>query len=180
MENKEDKKILSESEKTTAGVSGGVELFFKSKSFGVVMISVGVLAALSLVFLAGEAVESRKADFSYNWGGNYYRNLVGPLPPPPLDMAMGNNFMMGNGTAGSIIKIDNSTLTIKDERGGSEKTVVVGSDTAIRHLRDALKLNDLKLNDDVVVIGSPNNSGQIEAKLIRVMQSDGDINSNNN
>ena len=180
MENKEDKTISSESKNITPRITGEVELFFKSKLFGVIVISVGVLAALSLVFFAGEAVESRKADFSYNWGGNYYRNLVGPRPSSPLDMAMGNNFMMGNGTAGSIIKIDNSTLTIKDERGGSEKTVVVGGDTAIRYMRDTLKLSDLKLDDDIVVIGSPNNLGQIDAKLIRVMGSGEDINSNNN
>lgn len=150
--------------------------FFKSKPLGVVIVAVGVLAVLFLVFLAGEAVESRKADFSYRWSENYYRNLVGPRPATPFDMMRGGDFMIGHGTAGSIIKIDNNILTIKDERDGSEKTVVVGSDTAIRRFRDTLKLSDLKVDNDIIVIGSPNSSGQIEAKLIRVMPPPPDAN----
>lgn len=148
--------------------------FFKSKPLGIAIVAIGVLAVLFLVFLAGEAVEAGKANFSYRWGESYYRNLVGPHSATPFNMMRGGNFMMGYGTAGSIIKIDNATLTIQDERDKSEKTVVVGKDTVIRRFRDALQLSDLKVDDDVIVVGSPNNSGQIEARLIRVLPADGD------
>ncbi len=50
-----------------------------------------------------------------------------------------------------------------------EKIILVKDDTEIRELRNALKIDDLKINDYVVVIGEPNDSGQIEAKFIRIM-----------
>ncbi len=151
-----------------------LKTLFKSKPLGVAIVVTGVLAVLFLVFLAGEAVEAGKANFSYRWGENYYRNLIGPRPTP-FDLR-GGQFIAGHGTMGSIIKIDNSILTIQDERDKSEKTVVVGKDAVIRRFRDTLQLSDLKVDDDIIVVGSPNSSGQIEAKLIRVLPPDGDIN----
>jgi hypothetical protein len=43
------------------------------------------------------------------------------------------------------------------------------SDTEIRRFKDVIQLNDLKVNEPIVVIGEPNDSGQIIAKFIRMM-----------
>ena len=55
----------------------------------------------------------------------------------------------------------------------AEKTIIVNGKTVIRKFRDALKSADLKVNDSVVVVGDPNEEGQIEAKLIRVFDPKG-------
>jgi hypothetical protein len=39
----------------------------------------------------------------------------------------------------------------------------------IERLRETVKISDLKVDDFVVVIGEPNDSGQIEAKFIRLL-----------
>ena len=36
-------------------------------------------------------------------------------------------------------------------------------------MRDEIKISDLKIGDFIVVIGSPNTDGQVEAKFIRLM-----------
>ena len=50
-----------------------------------------------------------------------------------------------------------------------EKSVLITDDTEIREFRNLIKPEDLKVNDLVIVIGSPNNTGEIQAKLIRLM-----------
>jgi hypothetical protein len=49
--------------------------------------------------------------------------------------------------------------------------VVIKEDTAIMRFRETIKPSDLKVDDSIVVIGEPNDAGQIEAKFIRVMPS---------
>ncbi len=77
------------------------------------------------------------------------------------------DFMMGHGAFGSIIKISSSTIAMQSP-DNTEKIVLVSPDTAIKRFRDVIQLGDLKEKDEIVVFGSPNDSGEIEAKLIRV------------
>ena len=44
----------------------------------------------------------------------------------------------------------------------NDKTIIV-------YQRKNIKLSDLKIGESVVVIGDPNNKGQIQAELIRVV-----------
>jgi hypothetical protein len=76
--------------------------------------------------------------------------------------------MNPNGVFGSILKITNPDIVIKgpDEM---EKIITTGKDTSIKNKMDTIKLSDLKVNDKIVVIGSPNDAGKIDAKLIRVL-----------
>ena len=55
----------------------------------------------------------------------------------------------------------------------AEKIVVLKNDTIIKRFRETISQNDLKIDDNIVVIGSPNEQGQIEAKLIRIMPKTG-------
>ncbi len=123
-----------------------------------------------LVFGIGVWVGTEKARFSYGWAESYHTNFGGPrmgffgnwreLPA--------GDFIESHGSFGEIIKIDNDGFIIKG-RDNTEKIITITEDTVIERLKDAIKLSDLKINDYVVVIGSPNDSGQIEAKLIRVL-----------
>jgi|GEM_PF-150390 len=137
------------------------------KWFKWVLFGVGALVVLLLAFRAGIEVGTRKASFSYRWGENYHRNFGGPREGFMGGM-MGNDFVDGHGVFGKIIKIELPLLTINDQRG-AEKVVLLKDDTVIRRFRDTIQPGDMKVDESVVVIGSPNDAGQIEAKLIRIM-----------
>jgi hypothetical protein len=153
--------------------------FFQSKAFTVTTWAVAALAVLLLVFQAGVAVGSKKADFSCKWGENYRQNFGGPREIGGMQMPGDNDFMGAHGTFGQIIKIDGSVLIIK---GGDnmERTVLTDSSTSIVNVRKEMALADLKVGDGVVVIGEPNDSGQISAKFIRILPEPSRLNMLNN
>ncbi len=130
------------------------------------MTAIVAVIVLLLAFKAGEFVGFKKAGFSYQWGENYQRNFGGPRGGMLNDFK-GRDFMNAHGNAGSIIKIDGNVLIIKGQNN-FEQTVVVSDQTMISRQQDVLKFSDLKVDDRVTIIGSPNRDGQIEAKLIRV------------
>ncbi len=140
--------------------------YLQSKKFKIIMVAIVAIIVLLLAFKAGEFVGFKKAGFSYQWGENYQRNFGGPRGGMFNDF-MGKDFMNAHGNAGSIIKIDANVLIIKGQKN-VEQTIVVSDQTMIRRQQDILKVSDLKVDDRVTVIGSPNKEGQIEAKLIRV------------
>jgi hypothetical protein len=87
-------------------------------------------------------------------------------------MGMDRELPNANGSFGKIIKIDLETkvLTIKGA-SSVEKNILVSDKTIIVLQKENIKLSDLKVDENIVVMGEPNASGQIEALLIRVMPS---------
>lgn len=140
---------------------------FQSKTFKRILFGVLAFVVLLLVFQAGMLVGFRKANFSYLWGENYHRNFAGPRGGFMDDMR-GRDFIESAGVFGQIIKIDGQNIIIRG-KDNVEKIVLVKKDSIIRRFRDTLQLLDLEVDDSLVVIGEPNEAGQIKAKLIRVM-----------
>lgn len=138
--------------------------FSRSSVLKKIIAGAGLLALALLIFVAGEFVGERRAAFSYRWGANYEQNFSGP--PRGLGLS-GEEFLESNGVAGTVIKTGSSTLVVND-RDDVEKEVLVASSTMVRRLRNTISPSDIRESDHVVVIGSPNGAGQIEAKLIRV------------
>jgi hypothetical protein len=149
-------------------------------------LAVGAFILALVSFAGGVAIGFHKARFSYKFGENYERNFVGgPFQGPngmmeehgPQGM-MGNfegrGFRNGHGIAGSVISISNNTIVIKD-RNGQENTITVGDTTLIKRGQDTIKINDLKNNEQIVVMGQPGDNGTVSADLIRVFD-----NGNNN
>lgn len=136
-----------------------------------IIIGFAGFVVIILIFGAGVFVGGMKARFSYRWAENYHRNFGGPqagffgdwrkFPTPPGD------FIESRGTFGEIIKINASDFVVKGQ-GDVEKVVLVAEKTIIEEGRKVVKINELKIGDNVVIIGSPNEQGQIEAKLIRL------------
>jgi hypothetical protein len=127
------------------------------------------------VFGTGVFVGGMKARFSYRWAENYHRNFGGPENGFMFDMRMSplnGEFIQGHGVFGEIIQIKDSDIVIKSQ-DNAEKVVIFNKDTAITVGRRTITKSDLKVGEQVVVIGSPNDKGQIEARLIRVF--DGNI-----
>ncbi len=144
-----------------------IDKFFQSKIFKGFILGVAIFFLILFIFKVGEIVGAKKADFSCRWSDNYHRNFGGPRAGF-LKGFGDKDFIEANGTVGQVIKQASSTLVIKG-RGEIEKVILINSDTTIKSLEKTIQAGDLKVDDMVVVIGEPNNSGQIEAKLIRVM-----------
>ncbi len=144
----------------------GFREIFLSKKFKWLLAGVFGLIVLLLVFQLGVFVGFRKANFTFRWGDNYHKTFGGPRGGFLRDFS-GRDFTNSHGTAGSVAKIDNQDLIIKG-KDGVEKIVSVTDSTSIQKGRSTIKLSDIKVDDKVVVIGSPKEDGSIEAKIIRV------------
>jgi len=134
-----------------------------------VIIGLAGFAVLILVFGAGVKVGTMKAKYSYRWAENYHRNFGGPRGGffGELKNFPRGEFINAHGVFGSIIKIEGNTIIAK-AKDDVEKTVLVSDSTIIEKGRERVQLSNLKVDEGVVIIGSPNEEGQIEAKLIRV------------
>ena len=137
--------------------------FFGSKKISYALAGLFALIVALLIFQAGMFVGYRKAKFSYRMGDNFHRTFG-----ERKGGFVRGDFPGGHGTIGKIIKIDLPTLIIED-RDNVEKIIIIKDDTAVRRFRESVKSSDLKTDDYVVVIGTPNDSGQIEARLIRIV-----------
>lgn len=143
--------------------------FLQSGVFKAVLLIIAVALLVMAVFQIGMMVGFRKASFSYKWGENYHRNFGGPQDGFFREMEMpGKDFLPGHGIFGQIIKIEGSNLIIKDQ-DGTEQSVMAKDKCSIRKFRDDVKFSDLKVDDQIVVIGAPSSTGQIEADFIRVL-----------
>ncbi|MCX6731373.1 MAG: hypothetical protein NTX55_00020 [Candidatus Parcubacteria bacterium] len=133
---------------------------WRTKKFKIVMSIIGSIIVLLLVFAAGTIVGFKKANFSFRWAENYHQNFGGPRGGF-FGQINGRDFIDAHGVFGQIIKIDGSTIVING-RDNMEKIILTTDKTVINGPQ-------MKVNDYIVVIGDPNNAGQIEAKLIRLM-----------
>ncbi len=146
----------------------------ESKKFTAVLVSLTIIAALFLSFRVGMFVGFRQATTSYEYGASYHRVFGGPRQgfmtrsplTPPADEFMGKDFVDTHGVFGKIIKIDNNVLVL--DAKNTERTILVSDDAAVRKGREPIGISEIKINDNVVVIGSTDGQGQIQAKLIRI------------
>ena len=77
----------------------------------------------------------------------------------------------GHGAVGKITQIEGTTLTLQTRNGVTQTILTDGQTRFDRGGIKITKLNlrDLKVGDQIIVIGTPNAQGQIKAKLIRVL-----------
>lgn len=128
--------------------------------------ALGSLILVLLIFQAGVWVGYRRASFAFRFGDNYYRAFGRPQ----------NNFfglnrdsmMSGHGAVGKVVRVALPTIVVAGP-DNLEKVVLINDETSLRRFRDTIKNTDLKTDDWVIVLGDPNEQGQIVAKLIRVM-----------
>lgn len=137
------------------------------KIFKKVMYGCGILFITFFIFEAGMFIGFHKASFRHDFDDNFSRNF-GPRYRGGMMESMPENFPNSHGVIGKIIKIELPTLIVAD-KDSVEKVVVIKDDTKIRYMREEETKDQLKLDDAIVVIGVPNQKGQIEAKLIRVL-----------
>jgi hypothetical protein len=148
-----------------------IKEFFQSKTFRGILYGVGIVVVILLVFQAGVFVGYHKASFSYRSGEKLYRMFdEGQDRRSFMGMSRGAfpDTPNTHGTIGKIIKLDLPTLVVED-KDKTEKIIIIKDDTTIRRFREEIKSSDLKMDDFIVVVGTPNADGQVEARLVRVM-----------
>ena len=158
-------------------IKNEIKSFAESKNFKKLIYAIGIVFIMFLIFQLGIIAGFRKASFSNDWGNNYERNF-GPMhKAPPF---IGNDLKEmpnAHGAIGKIIKIEFPNIVVLD-KDQTEKVVVIKDDTNILERRDKVTENSLVVDKFIIVIGNPNNQGQIEAKLIRIIPSPEEINLN--
>jgi len=140
---------------------------FQSRAFKITIGAIGALVIGLLIFQLGMFVGFRKASFSYGWGDNYHRNFAGPRQGFVNDL-VGRDFIDAHGVFGTIMKIDLPNLLVKGNNS-VEKDIILQDDTVIKRFQETINPGNLKVDDNIVIIGDPNDAGQIEAKLIRIV-----------
>jgi hypothetical protein len=147
-----------------------IEKMFESKMFVGILYGIGSVIILLAVLSVGISIGFHKASFGKAWGDNYERNF-GMMPQMRGGFNFGNdNFPNAHGAIGKIIKIQLPTLIVQD-KDNTEKVILTKEDTKIQKMRNTILPTDLHIDDFVIVVGSPNDKGQVEAKLIRIMPS---------
>lgn len=152
----------------------------ESKYFKVAAITSGVLLVALVSFASGLHVGFHKALFSAKFGENYERNFLSAphdRPVPSLGMRsmtdpVGEKGMRNpHGLSGEILSLSGDSIVIKN-RDNQESTIRVSEATVINRGKETLMFSDLATGNKIVVIGKPQDTGIIDAHLIRVFQKD--------
>ncbi len=140
--------------------------FFRSVWFTRALYGLGGLIVLLTVFQLGVVVGFHKARFSYRWAENYHRTFGGPRAGLWGDVE-DHEFMDSHGLVGTVIKVDGTSVVVKGS-DGLEKVISTTPATTLERGRQVVQLSDLKVDDKIVVLGSPQDDGSIAAKFIRI------------
>jgi len=142
--------------------------FLKSRTFRILLACLGAFILIVGSFSLGVNVGERKARHMNGWAENYGRmfpsrgDFPGDMPfaPPPMPGS--------HGVFGKVLSVTGQAIVVQGQ-DGVEQNVLVTSSTDIRIGRDQAKVSDIKPDADASVFGAPNDKGQIEARLIRLM-----------
>lgn len=146
-------------------------MFIKTKKPDIlkwIIIGLAGFVVIILVFSVGMFVGGTKARFSYRWAESYHKNFGGPRGGFFNNWRSfpGRDFIEGHGAFGEIIELKDYGFVIKG-RGDIEKVIIISEETIVRRGRETEK-DGLRMGEHVTIIGSFNEEGQIEARLIRV------------
>lgn len=148
-----------------------IKKIFNSSFFKLFLIFIVFLLVSAVSFRAGVDFGFRKSNFGRDWGDNYSRNFGMQKPDRMMSFAdnMINQMPNPNGAIGKIIKIEEGSVVVMDEKDQTEKIILIDDDTEVRFMREKVEYNNLRIDDFIVVLGNPGAQGQIKARLIRLM-----------
>ena len=130
-------------------------------------MGLGSLVAVIIVFQAGEYVGFRKAQFAESFGDNFQRNFIGARHGAATNVFF-DDMPGGHGAIGKVVSVSLPTFVVEGP-DNIEKIVMIDDDTVFRSFRNAATTTDLSPDQYVVVLGSPEDDGKIDAKLVRII-----------
>lgn len=152
-----------------------IKKVISSKKYMKVVYALGVVIILLVTFSLGVSVGFHRASFTKAWGEHYMDNFG---PRSEHTGLAREHYPNAHGAIGKILKIELPTIIVED-KDATEKVIVLTENTKIQNGTMAITAPDLKLNDFIITIGSPNDQGQIEAKFIRVFPAPANLNQTN-
>ncbi|MBY0376496.1 hypothetical protein K2P96_00800 [Patescibacteria group bacterium] len=138
----------------------------ESKTLTTTTKVLGVLIVAFIIFSAGISVGYRKASFGRDWGEHYNENFG--FNGGRMGVGMMGYFPNAHGANGEIIRTSLPNIIVEDNEN-TEKSVLLTENTKIQKGNNLLQATELNTGDFIVVIGTPNMGGVIEAKLVRVL-----------
>lgn len=157
-----------------------IKKVLESKEFKILIFILGIIIVIFWIFEIGFYSGLRRATFGRDWGNHYFENF-GPRQGRgniPMMNMMREEFPNSNGAIGKIIKIELPLITVLD-RDNVEKVVLIDDKAIVIKQKQEIKSTELRMDDFIVTIGSPNSQGQIEAKFIRIMPLPPELPNNN-
>jgi hypothetical protein len=133
---------------------------------GIIVVIAGLIMIIA-TFEAGRSFGLHEARRVGEWGENYARNFGRPTGPgfgarAPLPG--------GHGAEGTITDVTLPTFRIVDENH-PEETVRVSDGTLIRGSKGNVASTTLATGQNVIILGTPDSQGVINAKFIRITPS---------
>lgn len=121
----------------------------------IISVALVVLALLGGFFAGMQYQKSQRATFV---GGMYGRN--------GMMRQFGQNGQNFRPVRGTVLSVDNNTMTIKLANGNSEIVVLSPSTRYVKSAPAAL--SDIKTGDTVMAIGTQNNDGSLTASDVQL------------
>ncbi len=143
-----------------------------SKTVRGIIIGIGITVLVLIILWVGIDIGYRKARFAGQFGDNFERNFLGPRGGE-RGMMYNENIPGGHGASGKIISVNLPQFVVSGA-DNLEKTITVGTTTVIRSFQEDIAVSNLQVGGYVVVLGNPNENGQIEASLVRIMPEPGE------
>ncbi len=141
----------------------------KSKTVRGIVIGIAGIIVLLVVFHLGQISGYHRARYAEHLGENFNRNFSDPrggwFPHGLSDRGLPPG---GHGAVGEIVSLSLPQFIVAGP-DNLEKTIIVSTSTKIREFQEEIKPDDLQKGSRVVVLGEPNDSGQIQAQFIRVI-----------
>ncbi len=144
-----------------------IKNYLNSVKIGKTSLVIGIILLMIVSFQFGVFVGFGKASFNFRNGERYFLEMNGRRDDPMMGLKR-DDFQNTHGTIGKIIRISPDVLIVLDKEQ-KEKTISISTSTVIKKFREDIKAVDLKIDDFIAVIGSPEENGFVGAKLIRVM-----------
>ena len=146
-----------------------IKEYIKSQSFKGTIVGILITIVILIIFQAGIAVGERRASFAQRFGDNFEKNFRDPRDGGFMQMGipLGTDMPGGHGAVGEIVSVSLPFVVVAGP-DNLEKTIVVTDTTEIREFRNTIEVSELMVGDFVIVLGTPNDEGQVEAKLIRL------------
>jgi hypothetical protein len=126
----------------------------------------GGLIVLLVVFQAGVFVGFHKASIGFGFDEHAFRAYREHFHRGPMGMPL-DDFPEAHGALGRVILVSLPTLIVEEK--GNTKIVRIGERTVVRRGHDKVSPTNIAPEDFVVVIGSPNDMSEIDAKFIRIL-----------
>jgi hypothetical protein len=141
--------------------------FYKTRVFKICSLVLAAVLVALMSFAAGAKFGFDRAFFMCNLSHNYERNFIGQRGGSWNEIS-GRNAIGMHGIVGEVLSVGTSTLTVSD-RDNLEKAVLVTASTSIKSMNNNISLADIKVDSKVVIFGRPNDRGEIQASMIRLV-----------